>query len=64
MFGGEGFIRGYIISDDVGAERRQEFGETAAEREPVTPAPGWSVWREKVIGEVRMQLLRREDGSG
>lgn len=40
------------------------YFETAAEREPVTPAPGWRIWREKVIGEVRMQLLRREGGSG
>ena len=39
------------------------YFETAASREPVTPGPGWAVWREKVIGEVRMQLLRREGGG-
>ncbi len=36
------------------------YFETAASREPVTAGPGWSSWREKTLGQVRMQLFRFE----
>jgi hypothetical protein len=27
---------------------------------PVSPPDGWRVWRDQQLGEVRMQLFRRE----
>ncbi len=37
--------------------------ETPNSREPVEPGPGWTPWREKVMGRVRMQLYRRDEGD-
>jgi 16S rRNA (guanine966-N2)-methyltransferase len=47
--------------DHVGCVREGGFVyfETALSRESVMPGPGWSPWREKTLGEVRMQLFRR-----
>jgi len=35
--------------------------ETPLSRDPVGPAPGWQTWREKAMGQVRMQVLRRAE---
>jgi len=52
--------------DSLGCVRPGGFAyfETALSREPVVPGPGWSIWRERTMGQVRMQLLRRESGAG
>ncbi|NIP18933.1 MAG: 16S rRNA (guanine(966)-N(2))-methyltransferase RsmD [Xanthomonadales bacterium] len=33
--------------------------EEPATRKAIIPGPGWELWKEKKIGEVRMQLFRR-----
>ncbi len=33
--------------------------ETPVSRDPVGVGPGWQAWREKAMGQVRMQVLRR-----
>jgi 16S rRNA (guanine966-N2)-methyltransferase len=33
--------------------------ETASEAPAISPAPGWEIVKEKVLGEVRMQLLKK-----
>jgi 16S rRNA (guanine966-N2)-methyltransferase len=41
------------------------YVEEPATREPLAPGPEWELWKERKIGEVRMQLFRRvgaEDG--
>jgi 16S rRNA (guanine966-N2)-methyltransferase len=35
------------------------YVETAREAPAITPAPGWEIAREKTLGEVRMQLLKK-----
>jgi 16S rRNA (guanine966-N2)-methyltransferase len=61
---GEG-LAARILSmlDRTGCLRQGGFAyfETAASGEGVVAGPGWSVWREKTIGAVCMQLLRKED---
>jgi 16S rRNA (guanine966-N2)-methyltransferase len=62
---GEGLAPRILTAlDRVGCLREGGFAyfETAVSGEPVAAAPGWTLWREKVIGEVRMQLLKKGDG--
>jgi 16S rRNA (guanine966-N2)-methyltransferase len=33
--------------------------ETASEAPAISPAPGWKIVKEKILGEVRMQLLKK-----
>ncbi|HEY5775065.1 MAG TPA: 16S rRNA (guanine(966)-N(2))-methyltransferase RsmD [Xanthomonadales bacterium] len=47
--------------DKTGCVRRGGFVyvESPAKK-PVAPLPGWRVWRDQELGEVRMQLFRRQ----
>jgi len=47
--------------DKTGCVRRGGFVyiESPATK-PVSPPPGWRVWRDQELGEVRMQLFRRQ----
>jgi len=51
--------------DKIGCVRRGGFVyvESPANLN-VTPPQGWSVWRDQQLGEVRMQLFRRQSSSG
>jgi len=50
--------------DNIGCVRRGGFVyvESPATNQ-VTPPPGWRVWRDQQLGEVRMQLFRRQSTS-
>ena len=40
------------------------YVEEPASREPLAPGPEWELWKEKKIGEVRMQVFRRVRSEG
>lgn len=40
------------------------YFETASSSEPVSAGPGWETWREKTVGDVRMQLFRWSGEAG
>ena len=50
--------------DKIGCVRRGGFVyvESPA-RQPVVPPPHWRVWRDQQLGDVRMQLFRRQTGD-
>ena len=56
-------LQGLVLErlDKIGCVRRGGFVyvESPAKK-PVSPPAGWRVWRDQELGEVRMQLFRRE----
>ena len=56
-------LQGLVLErlDKIGCVRRGGFVyvESPAKK-PVTPPEGWRVWRDQQLGEVRLQLFRRE----
>lgn len=48
-----------LVACDLLAPGGFAYVETAREADPVPAGPVWEIFREKTVGEVRMQLLRR-----
>jgi len=58
----EGLIlKSALLLDKMHCVREDGFVyiEEPASRDPLVPGPGWGPWKEKKIGEVRMQVFRR-----
>jgi 16S rRNA (guanine966-N2)-methyltransferase len=58
----EGLIlKSALLLDRMHCVRRDGFVyiEEPVTREPLVPGPGWTLWKEKTIGNVRMQVFRR-----
>lgn len=62
----EGLIlKSALLLDKLNCVREGGFVyiEEPASRNPLIPGPGWELWKEKKIGEVRMQVFRRSRES-